>query len=335
MCCSANRTGSGHTRPRASSVAAWVAGLAFGGAVLMRALSTSRLLQPSDATLLGMLKRGLVPMLLLASLLSPLKAEVTPETRSMLALYAGTIHCDGMRRGTAMVIDPLDVQPQQQSHRPGLFIATAAHIFYDLGSGRRFTHCHFAYRGLNQIPGYSAPIRPDWLVMGAFDPGADASDPAEGAGDWAFAFLADEVLAERVSRRMPLAARPDMSVSSVNNAYLIAWHASERRLQVSGPCDAVRSTPGDIGQGAWAGQWLDGCRDGGGGASGGGVVVLGDQGPYLLAVRTGTHWRPAHYPEGPGQNTPWDPQRYSGAARAVEGEVRAALNHLALRIVER
>ncbi len=81
-------------------------------------------------------------------------------------MAAGTIHCDGKIRGSAMIVDTREFRPADG----GLILATSAHVLYDLHRQRRFTACQFHYMALDHLPGYQANINFSRSRLGSFDP---------------------------------------------------------------------------------------------------------------------------------------------------------------------
>lgn len=238
----------------------------------------------------------------------------------------GTVFCDGAVRGSATLL-ALD-DPQRGAG--GQVIATAAHVFYDLEQGQPWNACEFRYLGLGELPGYRVSLHADRILKGGFDPAADISALASGAGDWAFAWLGgtwspplgDAGLALRDPARSPQAADGVLG--------LLAWNSSTGEMSVSLSCQAVASEATDLGGGAWAGQWLDDC-DSTDGASGGGLVLSRAGRHELVAIRGGQHWDPdawppGAYPDGPPFGERWDPQRFTNYARVLDREVLDALD---------
>lgn len=223
-----------------------------------------------------------------------------------------------------MIVDP----GQDADGLPGLFIASAAHVFYDLEKRRRFDRCRFHFRGLAQLPGYAADIDDSLFVAGSFDPSADASDPGQGSGDWALIYVSVNPGVLRSARPLPFPGSKWSIAEDEDAFYLVAWNAGRQRIEVTGPCRATLSTTADIGGGAWPGHWLDGCPDEGPGASGGGLVSVHPEGLVLVAIRTGEHWDGERYPDGPPGDVTWNPAYNSKAARGVVGAPRAAMEKL-------
>lgn len=230
---------------------------------------------------------------------------------------AGTIHCDGAIRGSATLVDLRDFGPGPG----GRIILTAAHLFYDLDTGRPWEACRFHYLGLGALPGYQVNIDRHQVLAGEFDPAADVSSPVEGAGDWAFAWLGPDWQPPGDAQGLPLA--PARAVADTGGILgLVAWDRHRKQVSVAAGCTAVFSAPGDLGGGAWPGQLLDDC-DSDDGASGGALVSRWGARDRIIAVRGGAHWDqetwpPARYPQGPPAGYAWDTRVHTNFARAID-----------------
>jgi hypothetical protein len=240
----------------------------------------------------------------------------------------GTIFCDGRVRGSATM---LSTDPGAAGV-PGHFIATAAHVLWNLERGVPFEHCEFHFLGLSQLPGYRARIDERWVRAGAFDPGRDPASVGFGDGDWAFVYLPSGLgfTGRRGGLRVPEADEP--IVPSAEGVRIVAWNRDLRRVTVSGPCRYLHSKPGDLGGGAWAGQLLDDC-DSADGASGGALFLQQGDGAILVGIRSGAHWDGDRYPQGPPAGAPWDVRANTNFARALTPELIAAFRGLQEEVV--
>ncbi|KAA9131912.1 hypothetical protein F3N42_06980 [Marinihelvus fidelis] len=244
-------------------------------------------------------------------------------------LAGGTIYCDGARRGSAVMVDG----PEGSSQLAGVFIVSAAHVFYDLHSGQRYQDCYFDYRGLEHLPGYRATLSTQWLQLGDFDPREDPSQARNGHGDWAVAYLPEPPRAAKRHQPIQLAGPDEWPVSRSQEFYLLAWDPDSQRVVTSGPCEGLPSTPADIGGGLWPGQWLDNCGDGRPGSSGGGLLWKDGEYLSLLAIRTGAHWRLGEPGAAANSQANWDPAWSANTSRGVDGEVLQAMLQLAASAV--
>jgi hypothetical protein len=237
-------------------------------------------------------------------------------------MSAGTLFCDGKTRGSATLVQPATA-PEGLG---GLFIATAAHVLFDLEEGGLWNACSFHFMGLGAVAGYRAPLDLRWVRRGRFVPAAERSGPRFGQQDWAFAWLPEAwpyaAASGLAPARLPVMAAAELAgqAGATLSFELVAWNPQAGNMSISRPCQAVASIPEDIGGGHWPGQLLDDC-DSGSGASGGGLVaVLGDV-RYLVGVRSGSHWDPAQYPEGPPAGARWDVASNTNFARAMDPEL--------------
>jgi hypothetical protein len=239
----------------------------------------------------------------------------------------GTIHCDGSRRGSAVILETESLGPDPA----GMVLATAAHVFFDLETGRRFDDCVFHYLGLNALPSYSSRIDLSTAHMGRFDPTASRSEAIFGQGDWAFVHAAEAVPAAASHVRLrPLDWR-GLSAQERSEYRLgfLAWSARHDTMSVIPECRVIDSRVGDLGGGGWVGQLLDNC-DSGPGASGGGLVAVRDGVGWLVGVRSGSHhdgvaFPLREFPDGPPDGSAWGADTNTNFARAIDGEMLAAL----------
>jgi len=246
---------------------------------------------------------------------------------------AGTIHCEGRNRGSAMILDV----HQFDARVRGTFLATAAHVLVDLDSGRPFEACEFHFLDLGQLPRNRAGIERRWIRSGPFEAIADTRSPTFGRNDWAFIWLPPGPQAPVATGRLRPAAWEDVWADAENRGQflLVAFDRAAGALSVSAPCTVVQSRPDDLGGGAWPGHLLDDC-DSGDGASGGGLVLYAEGESYLVGIRTGAHWSsetypPGDYPSGPPPGAPWDVRANTNFAHALDQEMLDALRELVSR----
>jgi len=240
----------------------------------------------------------------------------------------GTLVCDGAVRGSASLLDVSALAPDLA----GVVLATAAHVLYDLEQGRPWSECRFAFMGLAELPGFSAPLIRSHQLLGGFRPAAMPSDPQQGSGDWAFFWLGPDWEPPPPwfgfpPGRLPGGALTDSRHESLG---LVAWDQTKGEVSVIHACQGVNSIATDIGGGAWSGQLLDDC-DSDPGASGGGVIVHDGARSHLFAIRGGAHWDPelwpqTQFPDGPPPGTAWSPNSFTNYARALDDSI---LNTLA------
>jgi hypothetical protein len=244
------------------------------------------------------------------------------------AAAAGTVHCDGRRRGSAMVVR-LPEQPDTA------VIVTAAHVLVDLQRNAPFAECAFHHLGLAQLPGNS------WSLAGAHgDKGPFLGDEelhSADFGDQDWAFIAIDDPQGRLAGLRPMTWRDARDGNA--EFFLLAWDDEAGRLAVSAPCRVLSSTADDLGGGAWAGQLLDDC-DSGAGASGGGLLACTRDGVFLVGIRTGAHWSatgypPDRFPEGPPEGAAWDAQANTNFARAMDAILLERLNFLVIQAGKR
>jgi hypothetical protein len=244
---------------------------------------------------------------------------------------AGALECDGKVRGTAMVIDTRELAP----NFPGVILVSAAHVLYDLDAKQRFRRCEFQFMALGALRGYRARVDIDRSRFGDFDPSRATSEAGFGEGDWAFLYVPRPWRKYRPEESLPVSefsiTRSAAFRQSGGEFKLVALDTVSRTISLSSDCIVVESVSGDLGGGAWPGQLLDDC-DSGGGASGGGIVaVMGGQ-PYLVGIRTGSHWSgqvfPAgDYPSGPPDGSFWDPRYNTNFARAIDANLLEELKN--------
>lgn len=240
-------------------------------------------------------------------------------------LNAGTIVCDGKFRGTAMVVDTRDYAPDFA----GAILLSAAHVFYDLDKKRLFRRCEFYFMGWRHRAGYRAKIDLDSVRMGDFDPAQVTRRVEFGQGDWAFLYLRKTWKNYRPSQGLRLRAFAFDEGESFQQRggefRLVAFDSDAGVITGSRNCTVVESEAGDLGGGAWKGQLLDDC-DSADGASGGGIIAVLNHQPYLIGIRSGSHWSelvyPAErFPSGPPDGAVWDRRLNTNFGRAVDAQL--------------
>jgi hypothetical protein len=252
------------------------------------------------------------------------------ESRRPWNMGAGTVHCDGQNRGSAMIVDTREFGRLST----GLIIATSAHVLYDLERQRRFSACRFHYMALDHLPGYQAAISLKQSLLGGFDPSDPRNTAAFGKEDWAFLYVAESLPGLPATGRLRLKAyQQTLQADSKPFTYqFIAYSPSVNSITISTACRVLESEHGDLGGGEWAGQLLDDC-DSEGGASGGALVASAGGDHYLVGIRSGSHWDKERYPQqkypgGPPDGAAWDIFKNTNFSRAIDDELIAALRAL-------
>ncbi len=247
---------------------------------------------------------------------------------------AGTVHCDGRNRGSAVVVDTSEFGRL----REGVVIATSAHVLFDLESRALFGECSFHYMALDHLPGYRASIDLGRSRRGAFDPADPRTGPMFGRGDWAFLYVPGPVPGAAAHARLRPRAWSSLrgDVDAGASFRFIAFSPARRVIVISSPCRVAESRAEDLGGGSWAGQLLDDC-DSEDGASGGGLVASLGGRHYLVGIRSGAHWDggvfpPRRYPDGPPAGAVWDRSRNTNFSRAIDGELIEGLRSLVREI---
>ena len=244
-------------------------------------------------------------------------------------MNAGTIKCDGKIRGTAMVIDTGEIAPNLN----GVVLVSAAHVLFDLNSGKRFKRCEFHFLALGKLARYRVKIDLEKMGMGNFDPLMTTDGLQFGEQDWVFlyapktwsGFNPDEALLLRVFSFSQMESYRQAG----GELRLIAFDSSAGTISVSRDCTVIESGGGDLGGGGWAGQLLDDC-DSGTGASGGGIVAVLDGKQYLIGIRSGSHWNEddfpkEFYPNGPPDGSLWDLNSNTNFGRAIDARIMQVL----------
>ena len=246
------------------------------------------------------------------------------------ASATGTIHCEGRLRGSATIINTQGFGTSP----PGLVLSTAAHVLYDLDSKTPFSSCAFHYLGLDSLPGYQGQIDLSSAMLGMFSPHDSTEDDTFGEGDWALLHVPSGIPAA-VSvdgiKLKPFAQFTENGASENTQVGLLAWSDTHDALAFSLNCTATPSSPGDIGGGRWEGQILDNC-DSGQGASGGGLISMQAGQPFLVGMRTGTHWQGREFPEGPAEGAQWDVLTHTNFCRAIDEHVMDRLRQFLARL---
>lgn len=243
---------------------------------------------------------------------------------------AGTVHCDGKNRGSAVIIDIREFGNLDK----GFIVASSAHVLFDLEKNQAYQNCQFHYMALDSLPGYQAEIDLQLSRIGKFDPAIRRESLAFGQDDWAFLYVSDDVPGVEINGRIKPRSFESISrdTSFDGNVQFIAFNPDSGSINISTQCVARESTAGDLGGGAWKGQLLDDC-DSEGGASGGGLVASVNGESFLVGIRSGAHWDggafPApDFPDGPPKGSRWDILINTNFSRAIDLELVAELRSL-------
>ncbi len=254
--------------------------------------------------------------------------------RSPWNMGAGTIHCDGQNRGSAMIVDTAEFGGLQQ----GLIVATSAHVLFDLQKKRLFSACQFHYMALDHLPGYQAEIRLGKSRIGSFDPSRAKNSLVFGKEDWAFLFVDGYI--PGISQTGSLQIRPFRThIPAMDRPVryqFIAYSKSLGSISISTACEVKESRSDDLGGGSWPGQLLDNC-DSEGGASGGGLIASIAGKHYLVGIRSGAHWDgdvfpSGEFPDGPPDGARWDTLVNTNFGRAIDWKLVESLNSLVQEI---
>lgn len=256
--------------------------------------------------------------------------EDSRQPHALQTPNAGTVHCDGKLRGSAMVLDTRHIRDDLN----GVVIISAAHVLYDLDQKQRFRRCEFHFLGLGEIRQYRVKIDIRASRVGDFDPKIAIDTPGFGRGDWALLYIRKPWKAFRPEQVIPLADYALLNSVEFKQAggqiHLVAWDDKAGVISVSRDCRVFESRSDDLGGGAWTGQLLDDC-DSGGGASGGGIVAVFNGQQHLVGIRSGSHWSEDAYPRdrfpgGPPQGALWGRSTNTNFARAIDALILAELN---------
>ena len=244
-------------------------------------------------------------------------------------MNAGTIKCDGKIRGTAMVIDTGEIAPNLN----GVVLVSAAHVLFDLNSGKRFKRCEFHFLALGKLARYRVKINLEKMGMGNFDPLMATDGLQFGEQDWVFLYAPETWRGYNPDDALLLRVFSFSQMESYRQAggelRLIAFDSSAGTISVSRDCTVIESVGSDLGGGGWAGQLLDDC-DSGTGASGGGIVAVLDGKQYLIGIRSGSHWNEddfpkEFYPNGPPDGSLWDLNSNTNFGRAIDARIMQVL----------
>ena len=245
-------------------------------------------------------------------------------------MSAGTVHCDGRNRGSAVIMDTRSLGKLPR----GFIVASSAHVLFDLDSNQAFKRCQFHYMALDKLPGYQAEIDLKHSRIGRFDPASRRENPAFGQDDWAFLYVAAEVPGVNITGRIkPRSFDSVLKLPGFDGqVQFIAFNPDTGSINISTQCVAQESLAGDLGGGAWKGQLLDDC-DSEGGASGGGLIAHVEGESFLVGIRSGAHWDgglfPAlQFPAGPPQGSLWDIRTNTNFSRAIDPQLLSELRSL-------
>lgn len=250
------------------------------------------------------------------------------------AMYAGTIHCDGRIRGTAMVLDTREIAPELE----GVVLMSAAHVMYDLKTGKLFKRCKFYFMAWENVSRFRSKIDLRKIRLGSFNPLQETNELAFGEGDWAYLFLPKPWKLfdpEQSIQLKEFSFDHSQSYQQAGGEFsLVAFDSEADAISQSRNCNVIESKPDDLGGGSWKGQLLDDC-DSADGASGGGIIAILDNKHFLIGVRSGSHWSEAlfsedEYPAGPPQGSVWDRHLSTNFGRAVDSRL---VNELVLFIM--
>jgi len=235
-------------------------------------------------------------------------------------MAAGTVHCDGRNRGSAMILNTSDLGDLEG----GVILASSAHVVYDLQLKQRFKQCHFHFMALDSLPGYQSEIDLELSRLGGFDPAQEHETSRFGQDDWAFLYIHKP--APGISLAAGIRLRSYQHTTSLAadpvRFQFIAFNPGSGSISISTDCQVRESTTDDLGGGAWPGQLLDDC-DSEGGASGGGLVAHVNGAAFLVGIRSGAHWDgqifPARdFPQGPPEGSVWDIRSNTNFSRAID-----------------
>ena len=240
-------------------------------------------------------------------------------------MYAGTIHCDGRMRGTAMVVDTREVSPDLK----GVVLITAAHVLYDLKTDNLFRRCKFSFMGWEKVAGFRSKIDLKKIRMGGFNPSRATEELAFGEGDWAYLYLPKPWRKFDPEQSVQLREFSFSRVESYQQAggefRLVAFDSEVGAISQSRNCAVIESKRDDLGGGSWKGQLLDDC-DSADGASGGGIIAIMNKQHFLVGVRGGSHWSDDFYPQdefpsGPPDGSVWNLRSNTNFGRAIDSKL--------------
>lgn len=240
-------------------------------------------------------------------------------------MSAGSIHCDGRFRGTAMVVDTSELT----SDMDGVVLLSSAHVIYNLDKNVRFRRCRFYFMGWGRPSGYRSTIDLKIIRMGEFDPRQTTSGTDFGKGDWVFLYVPKPWKKYQPEQSIRLRsfefANWEAFQQSGGEFRLVAFDKGDGVIKQSRNCSVIESKPDDIGGGAWKGQLLDDC-DSTDGASGGGIIASFDNQQFLIGIRSGSHWSeglfPADiFPSGPVEGSRWNRFSNTNFGRAIDAGI--------------
>lgn len=240
-------------------------------------------------------------------------------------MNAGSIHCDGRFRGTAMVIDTSELT----SGVHGVVLLSSAHVIYNLDKSRRFRRCKFYFMGWGRASGYRSKIDLKTVRMGDFDPREMTSGMDFGKGDWVFLYVPKPWKKYQPWQSIRLRSFEFANMESFQQSggefRLVAFDKGDGVIKQSRNCTVIESKPDDIGGGVWKGQLLDDC-DSTDGASGGGILAYFNNHQFLIGIRSGSHWNEGlfpvdRYPSGPVEGSRWNRFSNTNFGRAIDAEI--------------
>lgn len=249
------------------------------------------------------------------------------------AMYAGTIHCDGRIRGSAMVLDTREIAPNLE----GVVLMSSAHVLYDLKTGKLFKRCKFSFMAWQKAARFRSKIDLGKVRLGSFNPQQETNELAFGEGDWAYLFLPKPWKLFDPAQSIQLKEFSFDHMESYQQTggefRLVAFDSEAGAIGQSRNCTVIQSRPDDLGGGGWKGQLLDDC-DSAGGASGGGIIAILNDQHFLIGVRSGAHWNEAMFPEdefpsGPPDGSVWNRHFSTNFGRAIDSRL---LNELVLYV---
>ena len=199
------------------------------------------------------------------------------QSRRAWNMSAGTIHCDGASRGSAVVVDTSEFGVLSS----GVIVATSAHVLFDLEKQKRYDACRFHFMALDHLPGYQAEVVLELSSIGNFDPARSRLSEQFGKEDWAFLYIEKDMPGLPRTGRLPIESYSDLLGKPQQELELqfISFSKSTGSITISTDCQVRESRVDDLGGGGWPGQLLDNC-DSEGGSSGGGLVAISGEQPF-------------------------------------------------------
>ena len=217
----------------------------------------------------------------------------------------GLIHCDGVIRGSATVLDISEFADDQGYS----VIATSAHIFFEQGTHRRRKSCWFhPYRGSN----YRRPIEFSRVIMGDYIPKRQQTTSDFGE-DWAFAWLGSNMEPFGASLRPALIkdGNPSLlkAIARRGKFAVAGYNSQERKVTVNLGCRPV-PPPWKNANGI-AGKVVFTDCEGGQGTSGGAVAMAPGDEFRIIGIFAGHFWRRPGGTSDQERNVPVDGSPYS------------------------